>query len=42
MFSQTAGAPSWTATGLTEGDMLTLPEIGIEVPVAELYRRIEF
>jgi len=27
----------WTATALTAEDTLPLPEIGIEIPVAELY-----
>lgn len=27
----------WTATGLLDGDILRMPEIGIEIPVAELY-----
>ena len=32
----------WTATPATTGEMLVLPEIGIEIPVAELYEGIEF
>jgi len=31
-----AGAP-WTTTALTSGDVLSMPEIGIEIPVAEFY-----
>jgi len=27
----------WTTTALTDGDVLRMPEIGIEVPVAEFY-----
>ena len=32
----------WTASVLTDGDVLALPEIGIEVPVAALYAGIPF
>ena len=32
----------WTASVLSDGDMLALPEIGIEVAVAELYAGISF
>ena len=31
----------WTASALTEDDVLCMPEIGIEVPVAELYRNLD-
>ena len=31
------GETAWTTTALTEGDVLSMPEIGIEIPVAELY-----
>jgi hypothetical protein len=27
----------WTASALTENDTLALPEIGIELPIAECY-----
>jgi Uma2 family endonuclease len=30
-------ADPWTATALTDGDVLRMPEIGIEVPVREFY-----
>jgi Uma2 family endonuclease len=33
---------AWRTTVLTDGDMLRMPEIGIEVPVAELYEDITF
>jgi Uma2 family endonuclease len=33
---------SWQTTGLTSGDILHLPEIGIEIPVAEIYAGVEF
>lgn len=32
----------WTVTSVMEGDLLFLPEIGIEIPAAELYEGIEF
>jgi Uma2 family endonuclease len=28
---------AWTATALTENDVLRMPEIGIEIPIAEFY-----
>ncbi len=31
------GDDPWTATALTNGDILRMPEIGIEVPIAEFY-----
>jgi hypothetical protein len=27
----------WIATALTDGDTLRMPEIGIEIPIAEFY-----
>jgi len=33
---------SWTTTVLTNEDRLIMPEIGIEIPVAEIYEDIEF
>ncbi len=32
----------WTATALTADDTLFLPEIGIEIPVGELYETVDF
>lgn len=32
----------WTATALTAEDTLALPEIGIEIPVADLYENVDF
>jgi Uma2 family endonuclease len=32
----------WTARALTSDDILRLPEIGIEIPVAELYEDVDF
>ena len=40
--ARTAGDLDWTSTALTEGEMLTLPEVGIEVPVDELFGGIAF
>ena len=33
---------AWTAVALTDEDVLALPEIGIEVPVAEFYEGVTF
>jgi len=33
---------SWTTTVLTNEDRLIMPEIGVEIPVAEIYEDIEF
>ncbi len=41
VFSREADEP-WSATALIEGDILPLPEIGIEIPVAELYESVDF
>ncbi len=32
---------AWTATALAAGDMLRIPEVGIEVPVDELYDNVD-
>ena len=36
------GSTAFTALSLTEDDMLDLPEVGIAVPVAELYEDVDF
>jgi Uma2 family endonuclease len=36
------GGSPWTVHALTRDDVLALPEIGIEFPVAEIYEDIEF
>ncbi len=33
---------AWQVTVLTAGDVLRLPEVGIEIPVAEIYDGLEF
>jgi len=33
---------TWRATTLTNGDTLRMPEIGIEIPVAEFYEGLDF
>ena len=38
VFARTNGTDDWTATALTAEDTLHMPEIGIEISVAELYR----
>jgi Uma2 family endonuclease len=35
-------ADPWTAAALTIDDALNLPEIGIEIPVAEFYEEVDF
>ena len=42
VFERADGVHAWTASSLVEGDVLRLPEIGIEVPVDEFYERVEF
>ena len=37
VFARQDGMQPWLASALTEQDTLSLPEIGIEIPVAELY-----
>lgn len=41
VFSRANGANDWTATALTAEDTLRMPEIGIEIPVAKLYRNVD-
>jgi hypothetical protein len=36
------GDQKWTVTTLMADEVLPLPEIGIEIPVAELYEGIDF
>ena len=31
------GQDPWTATALTDGDILRMPEVGVEIPIAEFY-----
>lgn len=38
----TEAGQAWTAGTLIEGDRLQLPELGIEIPVAEIYEDIDF
>jgi Uma2 family endonuclease len=37
-----SGADPWTLTPLDIDDPMPLPEVGIEIQVAEIYARIEF
>ena len=41
VFQRDDGESDWTATALTASDVLRMPEIGIEVPVAEFYENVE-
>jgi Uma2 family endonuclease len=42
VMQRTDGNDPWTTTVLTIDDTLDMPEIGIEIPVAEIYENIEF
>jgi Uma2 family endonuclease len=42
VFERGSAQDSWQATTLTSGDTLRMPEIGIEIPVTELYDGIVF
>lgn len=35
VYARANGEDPWTATALTDGDILSMPEIGIEVTIAE-------
>lgn len=41
VFERASGDDPWTATALTADDLLQVPEIGIEIPVAEFYENVE-
>lgn len=41
VLERSAGDQKWTVSTLTEGDILPLPEIGIEIPVTELYDGVD-
>ncbi len=41
VFERTGGDEPWRATALTADDTLRMPEIGIEIPVAELHRDVD-
>lgn len=41
VFARADGDAAWTTTALTAGDTLPLPEVGIEIPVAELYEDVD-
>ncbi len=36
------GSEPWSATPLLDNDVVELPEIGIQIPVGELYEGVEF
>jgi Uma2 family endonuclease len=42
VFAREAGAAAWTATALVDGATLTLPEIGIDIPIVEFYDGVDF
>ena len=37
-----AAGQKWTVTTVMADDLVTLPEIGIEIPVAEIYEDVDF
>ena len=41
VFSRSIGAADWTATTLTAGEALDMPELGIGVPVDEFYEDVD-
>lgn len=41
VFERINGQTDWTATALSSGDILRIPEIGIEIPVLEFYENVE-
>lgn len=42
LLSRTDAEARWSATVLAEGDVLAIPALDIEIPLAEFYRRVEF
>ena len=42
VLSRDDGAADWTATTLTTGDTLDMPEIGVAIPVEEFYEGVDF
>jgi len=42
MFTRSGDGAGWTGVILNAGDTIDMPEIGIEVPLAELYGGVEF
>ncbi len=41
VFERANGDEPWRATALTADDTLRMPEIGIEIPVTELYQEVD-
>lgn len=41
VFERSQGDASWTASGLINGEMLRIPEVGIEIPIEEFYAGTE-
>lgn len=41
VFDRDSAEENWRATALTADDVLRMPEIGIEIPVAELYENVD-
>jgi Uma2 family endonuclease len=41
VLSRADGAQPWTAAALADGDVLAIPEVGVEIPVAEFYDNVD-
>jgi Uma2 family endonuclease len=41
VLSRADGAQPWTAAALADGDVLAIPEVGVEIPVAEFYGDVD-
>ena len=41
VFARSTGDQDWQATALTAEDTLQIPEIGVEIPVAEFYEEVD-
>jgi Uma2 family endonuclease len=41
VFFRESGDAAWTATALTAGEALDIPEVGVAIPVAELYDGVD-
>ena len=42
VLSRNTGQDDWTAATLTDDEVLNLPEVGVSVPVVELYGNVDF
>jgi Uma2 family endonuclease len=42
VYERADGAEPWRAAALTDGDVLDMPEIGISLPISEVYESVDF